>query len=67
MYVAISGKLENRRSVLLRHFVLNGNVSAYNPLLHIHATVGCHTGKLICNLDTKKNKRTKSGYDRIEQ
>jgi hypothetical protein len=27
----------NRRSVLLRNLVLNGKVSASNPLLHIHA------------------------------
>jgi hypothetical protein len=37
VYVAIAGKVVNRRSVLLRNFVLNGQVSAFNPLLHIHA------------------------------
>jgi hypothetical protein len=37
VYVAIAGEVVNRRSVLLRNFVLNGQVSATNPLLHIHA------------------------------
>ena len=37
MYVAIAGEVVNRRSVLLRNFVLNGQESASNPLLHIHA------------------------------
>jgi hypothetical protein len=37
VYVAIAGVLVNRRSVLLRIFVLNGQESASNPLLHIHA------------------------------
>ena len=37
VYVAIAGEVVNRRSVLLRHFVLNGQESASNPLLHIHA------------------------------
>ena len=37
VYVAIAGEVVNRRSVLLRNFVLNGLVSASNPLLHIHA------------------------------
>ncbi|MGI9527839.1 MAG: hypothetical protein ACR2MS_12095 [Weeksellaceae bacterium] len=37
VYVAIAGEVVNRRSVLLRNFVLNGKVSASNPLLHIHA------------------------------
>ena len=37
VYVAIAGEVVNRRSVLLRNFVLNGQVSASNPLLHIHA------------------------------
>jgi len=37
VYVAIAGKVVNRRSVLLRNFVLNGQESASNPLLHIHA------------------------------
>ena len=37
VYVAIAGEVVNRRSVLLRNFVLNGRVSASNPLLHIHA------------------------------
>jgi hypothetical protein len=37
VYVAIAGEVANRRSVLLRHFVLYGKVSASNPLLHIHA------------------------------
>ena len=35
VYVAIAGEVVNRRSVLLRNFVLNGQVSAFNPLLHI--------------------------------
>ena len=34
---AIAGEVVNRRSVLLRNFVLNGPESASNPLLHIHA------------------------------
>jgi len=37
VYVAIAGVVVNRRSVLLRNFVLNGPESASNPLLHIHA------------------------------
>ena len=37
VYVAIAGEAVNQRSVLLRNFVLNGQVSASNPLLHIHA------------------------------
>ena len=37
VYVAIAGEVVNRRSLLLRNFVLNGKVSASNPLLHIHA------------------------------
>lgn len=37
VYVAIAGEVVNRRSVLLRNFVLNGQKSASNPLLHIHA------------------------------
>ncbi len=37
VYVAIAGEVVNRRSVLLRNFVLNGKESAFNPLLHIHA------------------------------
>ncbi len=37
VYVAIAGEVVNRRSVLLRNFVLYGQVSASNPLLHIHA------------------------------
>jgi len=36
VYVAIAGEVVNRRSALLRNFVLNGKVSASNPLLHIH-------------------------------
>jgi len=35
--VAIAGEVVNRRSVLLRNFVPNGQLSASNPLLHIHA------------------------------
>jgi hypothetical protein len=37
VYVAIAGEVVNRRSVLLRNFVLKGQESASNPLLHIHA------------------------------
>ena len=37
VYVTIAGEVVNRRSVLLSNFVLNGQVSASNPLLHIHA------------------------------
>lgn len=37
VYVAIAGEVVNRRSVLLINFVLNGQESASNPLLHIHA------------------------------
>ncbi|EON78630.1 hypothetical protein ADIS_0875 [Lunatimonas lonarensis] len=35
--MAIAGEVVNQRSVLLRNFVLNRQVSASNPLLHIHA------------------------------
>lgn len=37
VYMAIAGEVVNRRSVLLRNFILNRQVSASNPLLHIHA------------------------------
>ena len=37
VYVAIAGEKVNRRSVLIRKFVLNGQESDSNPLLHIHA------------------------------
>jgi hypothetical protein len=37
VHVAIAGEEEYRRSLLLRKFVLNGQESASNPLLHIHA------------------------------
>jgi hypothetical protein len=37
VYVAIAGEVVIRSSVHLRNFVLNGKVSASNPLLHIHA------------------------------
>jgi len=37
VYVAIAGSVVNRRSVLLGNLVLNGQLSASNPLLHIHA------------------------------
>jgi len=37
VYVAIAGVVVNRRSVHLKNFVLNGQVSASKPLLHIHA------------------------------
>jgi len=37
VYVAIAGEVVNRRSMLLKNFVQNGQVSAPNPLLHIHA------------------------------
>ena len=37
VYVAIAGEVVNRSSVLLRNFVPNGQISASNPLLHIHA------------------------------
>lgn len=38
VYVAIAGEVVNRRSVLLKNFVLSGQENASNPLLHIHAT-----------------------------
>ncbi len=37
VYVAIAGEVLNRKSVLLRNFVLNGQENASKPLLHIHA------------------------------
>jgi hypothetical protein len=37
VYVSIAGEVVKRRSVLQINFVLNGQVSASNPLLHIHA------------------------------
>jgi hypothetical protein len=37
VYVAIAGEVVNRRSVHLKNFVVNGQESASNPLLHIHA------------------------------
>lgn len=36
VYVAIAGEVVNRRSVLPKNFVPNGQISASNPLLHIH-------------------------------
>jgi len=42
VYVAIAGEEVNRRPVLIRNFVQNGQVRASNPLLHIHANVACH-------------------------
>lgn len=37
MYVAIAREILNRRSVLQKNHVLKGQLSASNPLLHIHA------------------------------
>lgn len=37
VYVAIAGEVVNRRFVHLKNLVLNGQKSAFNPLLHIHA------------------------------
>lgn len=37
VYLGIVGELVNQRSVLLRNFLLNGEISTFNPLLHIHA------------------------------
>jgi len=37
VYVAIAGDVVNRRSMLLRNFVQNGQESASNALLYIHA------------------------------
>lgn len=37
VYVAIAGEVVNRRSMHLKNIVLNGQESASNPLLHIHA------------------------------
>ena len=51
-YVAIAGKVINRRSVFLRNFVLNRQESASNPLLHIHATVGNKCKKTDDQTDT---------------
>jgi len=45
VYVAIECEVVNRRSVLLRNFVLNGQVSDSNPLLHIHAN---RYGQILC-------------------
>lgn len=36
VYVAIAGEVVNRCSVLLINIVLNGQISAFNLLLHIH-------------------------------
>ncbi|NOG58161.1 MAG: hypothetical protein HND54_10540 [Bacteroidetes bacterium] len=50
VYVAIAGEMVIRRSVLLSNFVLNGEESASNPLLHIHAkrcaTLGINNVKI---------------------
>jgi len=37
VYVAIAGKVVNRRFVHLINFVQNGQENASNPLRHIHA------------------------------
>ena len=39
VYVAIAGEVVNRKSVLLKNFVLNGQISASNPLLLLYLTV----------------------------
>jgi len=46
--VAIAGAVVNPRSVLLRNFVLKGQVSASNPLLHIHANRYVQCPAKIC-------------------
>ncbi len=55
VYVAIAGEVVNRKSVLPRNFVLNGQESASNPLLHIHATVMGKFGRQPHNI--KKSHR----------
>ncbi|SEJ03677.1 hypothetical protein SAMN05192553_10259 [Cyclobacterium xiamenense] len=37
VYVTIAGEVVNRRLVRLKNFVLYGQLSPSNPLLHIHA------------------------------
>ena len=53
VYVAIAGEVVNRKSVLPRNFVLNGQESASNPLLHIHATVIGHFKNTTLTNNTK--------------
>jgi len=59
VYMAIAGEVVNRRSVLLKNIVLNGQVSASNPLLHIHAK-RCtqaekrHSSNMIADLKREK-------------
>jgi len=44
LYVAIAGEIVNQRSALLKNFVLNGQESAFCPLLHTPANrSGCET------------------------
>jgi hypothetical protein len=52
VYVAIAGEMVNRRSVLPRNFVLNGQVSVSNPLLHIHVIVVGKARKTTQHMDT---------------
>lgn len=43
VYVAIADEVVNRRSVLLKNFVLKRQESSFNPLLHIHANRISHS------------------------
>jgi len=54
VYVAIAGEVVNRKSVLPRNFVLNGQESASNPLLHIHATVICNSKTCLSRKGDRK-------------
>ncbi len=64
VYVAIAGEVVKSRSVLLRNLVLNGQESASNPLLHIHATVGSKCkGRHHNNKLTPKNEKKVNHFD----
>jgi len=54
VYVAIAGDVVNRRSVLLKNFVLIGQESASNPLLHIHANRYGQVEKIYYNTKYKR-------------
>lgn len=55
VYVAIAGEVLNRRSMLLRNFMLNGQASASNALLHVDAN---RYGQVYETTKRRADKRT---------
>ena len=58
----IAGEVVNRRSVLLRKFVLNGQESNSNPLLHIHAKRWQQGEKAYCHERYAENLNSMISY-----